>query len=109
MITVAGDPGPRPAQPSGAVFRSSGKKAVGANGEAVELGTWINPRGEEEAAKLTKMTGVIHYVDPKDGEVKALSALPAGAEASGVPASAALTSIPVGGEAAPGAYESAKK
>jgi len=105
-------PAPTGLAPNGAVFRSSGKKAVGANGEAVELGTWINPTGEAEAVRLTKETGVIHYVDPKDGQVKSLGELPTDMLASAAVAPAAtpaLEKIPVGGEAAPGAYESARK
>lgn len=98
--------------PSGATFRGTGKKAVGVNGEAVEIGTWVNPGGEDEAARLTKKTGVIHYVDPKDGQVKSLGELPTdmlSSAAMQAPASGTLASLPVGGEAQAGAYESLRK
>ena len=97
---------------SGATFRSTGKKAVGVNGETVELGTWVNPGGEAEAARLTKETGVIHYVDPKDGQVKSLGELPTDmltSAATATPPTGTLASLPVGGEAQAGAYESMRK
>lgn len=42
-----------------------------------ELGTWINPAGDIEAARLTRETGVIHIVDPNTGDVVSMSDLPA--------------------------------
>lgn len=34
-----------------------------------ELGSWSNPAGDVEAARLTKETGTMHLVDPRTGEI----------------------------------------
>lgn len=37
--------------------------------ERKELGSWTNPAGDIEAARLTKETGTMHLVDPRTGDV----------------------------------------
>lgn len=55
--------------PAGKSWRGTGRAVVGANGDRVEIGTWINPAGDIEAARLTKETGIPHVVDPNTGDV----------------------------------------
>jgi hypothetical protein len=37
--------------------------------ERKELGSWSNPAGDVEAARLTKETGTMHLVDPRTGDI----------------------------------------
>lgn len=75
--------------PAGIIPRPTGAKVFDATGKGHQLITYSNPRGDVIAARMTKRTGVMHYVDVKDGLVKCLGALPDMALASG--SDAALT------------------
>lgn len=57
------------AELDGKVWKGTGRRAQGADGELVELGTWVNPSGDILAARLTRETGVPHAVDPRSGDV----------------------------------------
>jgi hypothetical protein len=66
-------------------FRGTGKYVAEANGARVEIGTWLNPEGEIEAQRLTRVTGVQHYVDPRTGNVESIGGAAADAMAQGIP------------------------
>lgn len=70
-----------------AYFKGTGKHVM-IDGARVELGTWVDPIGEQQAADLTKKTGVTHYVNPKTGIVESLGALPTAALAAAAEVSA---------------------
>jgi hypothetical protein len=62
------------------------RRPVGRNGAAVNMYdaegkivhkvTYVNPRGDVIAARMTKLTGVPHFVDPTTGKVDSLGAIP---------------------------------
>lgn len=66
---AATPPPPPPPEPVGKTWKGTGRAVVNEAGERVEIGTWINPAGDIEAARLTKETGVPHIVDPNTGDV----------------------------------------
>ena len=57
---------------SGRYWKGTGRYAQDEDGKPVEIGTWMNPAGEIEAQRLTRETGVQHFVNPKTGEVEAV-------------------------------------
>jgi len=84
--TVPATPAASQRNPS-AYFKGTGKHVM-IDGARVELGTWVDPIGEQQAADLTKKTGVTHYVNPKTGIVESLGALPTAALAAAAEVSA---------------------
>lgn len=77
--TLAADPivtGAAPiVTPPGKYFKGTGRYAPGEDGQAREIGTWANPAGDIEAARLSKETGILHIVDPKTGDVVSMAGI----------------------------------
>lgn len=90
-----------PASQGGKFFRGTGKYAMDDKGERVEIGTWMNPAGESDAARLTKETGVMHFVNAKTGDVESVGMV-SDKLASAAPAPASPAMEVIGGPTAVG-------
>jgi hypothetical protein len=91
--------GPQIIPPLGKTWKGTGRFYMDGD-ERKELGSWSNPAGDVEAARLTKETGTMHLVDPRSGDVISMGGehISSLATAAEMPiASPALTMI--GGEA----------